>query len=154
MGAFLEEYPKISKGTSDKYVWLFSLDIALSDDCCDCAKRRTIEVVTAEISLVEEVMSSNDHGYLSAKALDADPIAVTVLLCAYNEEAFLSRTLDTLLAQDARFPYEIVVVDNNSTDRTADVARGYNTRVVLCDVRGKIPPCESGSIIRLVRSSQ
>ena len=78
------------------------------------------------------------------RPLDDEAPVVTVIVCAYNEEKFLSRTLHTLSVQNATFPYEIVVVDNNSTDRTADVAKGYDVKVVLCENRGKIPALRAG----------
>jgi len=54
----------------------------------------------------------------------------SVVIPAYNEADFLSSCLDSLLAQDFRDPYEIIVVDNNSTDATADVARSRGVTVV------------------------
>ena len=54
----------------------------------------------------------------------------SVVIPAYNEAEFLGSCLDSLLAQDFRDPYEIIVVDNNSTDATADVARSRGVTVV------------------------
>lgn len=54
----------------------------------------------------------------------------SVVIPAYNEADFLGSCLDSLLAQDFRDPYEIIVVDNNSTDATADVARSRGVTVV------------------------
>jgi glycosyltransferase involved in cell wall biosynthesis len=54
----------------------------------------------------------------------------SVVIPAYNEAEFLGSCLDSLLAQDFRDPYEIIVVDNNSTDATADVARSRGVVVV------------------------
>jgi glycosyltransferase involved in cell wall biosynthesis len=56
----------------------------------------------------------------------------SVIIPAFNEEAFLPLTLDTLLSAMSEVKYrgEVIVVDNNSTDRTADIAREYNTRLV------------------------
>jgi glycosyltransferase involved in cell wall biosynthesis len=54
----------------------------------------------------------------------------SVVIPAYNEAEFLGSCLDSLLAQDFRGPYEIIVVDNNSTDATADVARSRGVTVV------------------------
>lgn len=51
---------------------------------------------------------------------------VSVLIAARNEEMNIGRTLDCLIAQD--FPkcnMEIIVVDDHSTDGTADVVRSY-----------------------------
>jgi glycosyltransferase involved in cell wall biosynthesis len=54
----------------------------------------------------------------------------SVVIPAYNEAELLGSCLDSLLAQDFRDPYEIIVVDNNSTDATADVARSRGVTVV------------------------
>jgi glycosyltransferase involved in cell wall biosynthesis len=51
---------------------------------------------------------------------------------AHNEEALLGRTLAgiTASAPAAGEPFEVVVVDDSSTDATADVARARGARVV------------------------
>ncbi|HEY2506266.1 MAG TPA: glycosyltransferase family A protein [Streptosporangiaceae bacterium] len=54
----------------------------------------------------------------------------SVVIPAYNEAEFLSSCLESLRAQDFRDPYEIIVVDNNSTDATAAVARSRGVTVV------------------------
>jgi glycosyltransferase involved in cell wall biosynthesis len=49
---------------------------------------------------------------------------IGIVLCTYNRAKLLEGALDALLTQTADAPpYEIVVVDNNSTDATADVVR-------------------------------
>lgn len=58
---------------------------------------------------------------------DAKPFtpAVTVLIPAYNEERVIARTVRGVLASD--YPADrlnVMVVDDGSTDRTADVVRG------------------------------
>jgi glucosyl-dolichyl phosphate glucuronosyltransferase len=51
--------------------------------------------------------------------------SVTVLICTYNRAALLEGTLAALAAADApaHCAVDVVVVDNNSTDRTRDVVR-------------------------------
>lgn len=48
--------------------------------------------------------------------------AVTVVIPALNAAATLGRQLDALRAQVDAPPFSVIVVDNGSTDRTADVA--------------------------------
>ena len=56
-----------------------------------------------------------------------DQPLVSVVVCTYNRSAGLARTLDSLLKLD--YPaLEIIVVDNRSTDDTADVVRRYPVR--------------------------
>lgn len=52
------------------------------------------------------------------------------MIPAHNEEAFLGPCLDSLLAQDYPGPSQIIVVDNNSIDRTAEVAAERGVTVV------------------------
>ena len=49
------------------------------------------------------------------------PCAVSVVISTYNRCAQLPRALDALCAQRGDVDYEIIVVDNNSTDRTREV---------------------------------
>jgi len=46
---------------------------------------------------------------------------LTVVLCTYNRADRLRPALDALLAQTGDVDYEVIVVDNNSTDATASV---------------------------------
>ncbi|GAA3633756.1 glycosyltransferase family 2 protein [Microlunatus ginsengisoli] len=61
---------------------------------------------------------------------DPAQLRFSVVVPAYNEEAFLADTLRSLRHQDYRGTYEILVVDNNSTDATAEIARSFGVRVV------------------------
>jgi glycosyltransferase involved in cell wall biosynthesis len=47
----------------------------------------------------------------------------TVIVCAYNEEKYLSGVLDALLTTPA--VHEIIVVDDGSQDRTTEILRQY-----------------------------
>lgn len=66
------------------------------------------------------------------KITDSDPATkVTILIAARNEEARISYTIDDLLAQDyPKHLTEIIIVDDHSTDRTADIIRSYADRGV------------------------
>jgi glycosyltransferase involved in cell wall biosynthesis len=61
---------------------------------------------------------------------------ISVVIPAFNEEAYLGRTLASLdrarafLREEAGVAAEIIVVDNESLDSTADVARGFGATVV------------------------
>lgn len=57
------------------------------------------------------------------------PIAVSVVIPAYNEEKLLARCLTSLQNQTV-VPHEIIVVDNNSTDATAEIAETHGVIVV------------------------
>src|SRR5439155_23501857 len=46
---------------------------------------------------------------------------------AHNEEAFIEKTLTSMVAQ-TRLPERWVIVDDGSTDRTAQIVEGYASR--------------------------
>ena len=53
---------------------------------------------------------------------------VAVVIPAFNAEAFIGEALDSVLSQ-TRPPAEVLVVDDGSSDSTADVVAGYGARV-------------------------
>src|ERR1700747_523390 len=62
---------------------------------------------------------------------------ISFIVPAYNEEHELSSTLDAIhaAASEANQPYEIVVVDDASTDATAEIALGAGAKVIPIDRR-------------------
>ena len=56
---------------------------------------------------------------------------VSVVIPAYNEEKFISHCLEALIRQTTKEPFEVVLVDNNSTDRTVEVAQTFNRQLKL-----------------------
>jgi glycosyltransferase involved in cell wall biosynthesis len=60
---------------------------------------------------------------------------VTIVVPVYNEEAFLEETLKSLRAQTFK-DYELIVVDNGSTDRSPEIARKWADVVLEEHVRG------------------
>ncbi len=72
------------------------------------------------------------------------PPLLTIVIPAHNEQSRLPRTLDQVLALIARQSYaaEVLVVENASTDRTAELAEGYAresdaVRLIRTPERGK-----------------
>jgi lipopolysaccharide/colanic/teichoic acid biosynthesis glycosyltransferase/glycosyltransferase involved in cell wall biosynthesis len=62
---------------------------------------------------------------------------ISVVVPAYNAERTLRNCLDALEAQTmAREAYEVIVVDDGSTDGTAEIARSYDVRLVQQDNAG------------------
>ncbi len=55
---------------------------------------------------------------------------VTVVVAAYNSERSIGRSIETILALD--YPeYDVIVVDNNSTDKTPDIIKKYPVTYLL-----------------------
>ncbi|MFT5426799.1 MAG: glycosyltransferase involved in cell wall biosynthesis [Gammaproteobacteria bacterium] len=60
-------------------------------------------------------------------------IDYSIIIPAYNEEALLANTLEILQKAMSEIPLngEIIVTDNNSTDRTADIAKAAGVKVAF-----------------------
>ena len=53
---------------------------------------------------------------------------VSVRCITYNQQSFIAQTLDGFLSQETDFPFEVIVHDVASTDKTADVIREYEKK--------------------------
>ncbi len=60
---------------------------------------------------------------------DIKPMRLSVIIPTKNEERWLPRLLESLKMQTIQ-PYEVIVADANSTDRTRAVAASFGARVV------------------------
>ena len=74
------------------------------------------------------------------------PGIVSIVIPAFNEEQYIERALRSILSQNIIAKYkdyfECIVVDNESTDRTADIAKQYCQ--VISAPRGKLNARDAG----------
>lgn len=56
-----------------------------------------------------------------------DPL-VSVVCITYNHEAYISDAIEGFLKQETTFPFEIIIHDDASTDKTADIVREYEAK--------------------------
>jgi glycosyltransferase involved in cell wall biosynthesis len=55
-----------------------------------------------------------------------EKINFSIVVCAYNEEKYLNECLKTLINQDYnKQAYEIIIINNQSKDKTAEIALNY-----------------------------
>lgn len=55
-------------------------------------------------------------------------IIVTVICTAYNHEPYIRQCLEGFIMQKANFPFEVLINDDASTDKTADIIREYEKK--------------------------
>ena len=99
-----------------------------------CHRSGTAIEATALTLRVESTMNSPEEPRFS------------IVVPAYNEAACLGPALQALQLQDFREPYEIIVVDNDSTDRTGEIAASYGVTVVRETARGVCQARQRGTI--------
>jgi glycosyltransferase involved in cell wall biosynthesis len=68
---------------------------------------------------------------------------VSVVIPAYNEEKYIEKTLQCIAKQTYKH-FEIIVVDNNSTDRTPAIAKQYGATVLQEQKQGHVFALNSG----------
>ena len=61
--------------------------------------------------------------------MNVDRPAVTTIIPVYNGERFLGEAIETSLSQDYE-PHDVIVIDDGSTDGTAEVAARYPVRLL------------------------
>ena len=77
----------------------------------------------------------------------------SIVVPAYNEAQFIENCLDSLLRQDFQGDFEIIVVDNDSTDGTGDLARSKGVTVLhesqpgVCWARQRGTDAANGEIV-------
>lgn len=59
-------------------------------------------------------------------------ISLSIIIPVYNEEGYIGACLDAIASQSEP-PDEVIVVDNNSTDRTVEIAKKYSFVRVLTE---------------------
>ena len=57
-----------------------------------------------------------------------DKPMVSVRCLAYNHEKYIRETLDGFMMQETNFPFEVIVHDDASTDRTVEIIREYEAK--------------------------
>lgn len=55
-------------------------------------------------------------------------IMVTICCITYNQEKYISKTIESFLIQETNFKYEIIIHDDASTDNTTEIIRSYEKR--------------------------
>lgn len=81
---------------------------------------------------MERITRFEAHGSYGMMAI----MHLSIVIPAFNESRLIEHTLQSVAASVAAnatpgFTFEVIVVDNNSTDNTAELARQSGARVVF-----------------------
>jgi glycosyltransferase involved in cell wall biosynthesis len=94
------------------------------------------------VSLLKKTkLSEWDDQYLEGiseriKKFQSNNPIVSIVIIAYNEEINIIRCLDSLSRLASNYPFEIIVVDNNSSDKTAEIIKRLGARYILQKIQG------------------
>jgi glycosyltransferase involved in cell wall biosynthesis len=73
---------------------------------------------------------------------------VSVVIPNYNREGLIGKTIANLLAQTLP-PYEIIVVDDGSTDKSVEVIRSFGSQVILLQQQNEGPGAARNAGLRI-----
>lgn len=92
-----------------------------------------IKKIQREYSLTPDSISEEMYQEVrqKIKLQDSDNPLVSVVVIAYNEEDNLFKTIVSLSESQCRFPMELIIVNNNSTDRTQEIIERCGIRNVV-----------------------
>ncbi|MFN3480236.1 MAG: glycosyltransferase [Thermodesulfovibrionales bacterium] len=63
--------------------------------------------------------------YIEAGEMDR----ISIVIRCKNEEKFIEKTLDSVFSQEIDIPFEVVVIDSGSSDRTPEIVRQYDVKL-------------------------
>lgn len=66
--------------------------------------------------------------HLCSDVLRATDPAVSVCIVTYQQESYITQAVESVLAQETDFPFEVIVGDDGSTDRTPEILRSLQCR--------------------------
>ena len=69
---------------------------------------------------------------------------VSIILTTYNEEANVVRCLDSISRNKSKYPFEVVMVNNNSTDETVKALEALGVAYQNQDIQGSGPARQMG----------
>ncbi|HLH93088.1 MAG TPA: glycosyltransferase family 2 protein [Xanthobacteraceae bacterium] len=82
--------------------------------------------------------------------------SVTIVVPALNEEAYIRRAIESLVPQDERLDYEMLVLDGGSTDRTRQIVAelaSANARIRLVPNEAKLQSAAVNKAARMAKAS-
>jgi len=62
--------------------------------------------------------------------------SISVVIPAYNEQANIAKVLESLQKQNYGGKFEVIVVDNGSTDKTVEIAKDFGAKVIFEPQKG------------------
>ena len=104
---------------------LLSEHAALALALCKSQHKVPLNSLATARANLEKIEPKRAMPFTTDKPFQASACDLSVIVPAYNAEAFIERCLDSLLAQDLNVSHEIIVINDGSTDDTTRILQKY-----------------------------
>jgi len=98
-------------------------------DYCDprnnAAQQEMEQACTEHLKAIGAYLQPDDYEPIDLKEGDF-PVEITVVIPTLNRQRVIGDAIGSVLKQQCDFAFNVMVVDNHSTDGTADVIKGFN----------------------------
>lgn len=71
---------------------------------------------------------------------------ITIAIPAYNNEKSIQKTIDSCIVQNTENAYEILVLDDASTDSTSAILEAYGNQITLVTLKERVPLIENHNL--------
>lgn len=79
-----------------------------------------------------DILRSNGYAFPSLwknmPPLQPSILDLSIIIPVYNDEKFLSRLLDTILNQETEYHYEVICINDGSTDKSQEILDSYKSK--------------------------
>src|SRR4030043_2473855 len=58
-----------------------------------------------------------------------DMDSISIIIRCKNEQRFIGKTLEKIFEQEIKIPFEVIVIDSGSVDRTIEIIKKYNVNL-------------------------
>ncbi|MBZ9937686.1 glycosyltransferase [Mesorhizobium sp. BR1-1-16] len=89
-------------------------------------------------------------------AIDIVVPAISAIVVTYNHERYIRQALDSVLTQKTKFPFEVIVSEDKSTDTTADIVDDYVKRFPgrIRFMRSEVNLRDNEVLLRAIRAAK
>lgn len=74
---------------------------------------------------------AENHSDTTKSAFEDEILDLSIIIANYNNSNYLKKAIDSVLEQDTTYSYEIIIIDDCSTDNSIDVIAEYDDGLIV-----------------------
>lgn len=81
--------------------------------------------------------NNNYTAYYENTSVNKKEYDLDIIIPAYNVEKYINKCIDSILTQKTKYNYRIIVIDDGSSDKTYEILKSYNNKLVVIHQENK-----------------